>query len=104
MNGNYHKAEEKNYYWMTTPEDINVEIIPYIGRTYGLTLCEMQVLRHVANGLTLSRLSKICLRSIKTLSAQKRSAYSKIGISTDVELVHYIYWLHAQSFKLTNGC
>ncbi|WP_370608161.1 hypothetical protein [Citrobacter meridianamericanus] len=37
--------------------------------------------------------SKILHKSPKTISTQKLAAYKKIGVKTDAELIHYLYWL-----------
>lgn len=57
---------------------------------------EVKVLQQIAFGVSLNELSKSCFRSVKTLSSHKRNAFKKIGINTDAELIHYVYWLYAQ--------
>ncbi|EAA8097580.1 spore gernimation protein GerE, partial [Salmonella enterica subsp. enterica serovar Enteritidis] len=43
---------------------------------------------YVAAGLSVKSCSNLLDRNIKTISTQKRSAYKKMDITTDVELIH----------------
>lgn len=47
---------------------------------------EREVLRCCLEGLTLTQISEKFSRSIKTVSAQKRAAYRKLGIQNDCQL------------------
>ncbi|WP_321847737.1 response regulator transcription factor [Burkholderia diffusa] len=51
-----------------------------------LTLREREVLRCFATGMSVSDIAAKFRRSPKTISAQKQSAYRKLGIRTDFEL------------------
>ncbi|EIX7381517.1 hypothetical protein MK627_001400 [Salmonella enterica] len=42
---------------------------------------------HIARSVSV----KSDARSCKTRSSQKRSAYRKIGVTNDIELIHYLY-------------
>lgn len=54
--------------------------------TTTLTLREREVLRCCLDGLSVTDISAKFSRSIKTISAQKQSAYRKLGLRTDHEL------------------
>lgn len=54
--------------------------------TTTLTLREREVLRCCLDGLSVTDISAKFSRSIKTISAQKHSAYRKLGLRTDHEL------------------
>ncbi len=47
---------------------------------------EREVLRCCLDGMSVSQISRKFLKSTKTISGQKQSAYRKLGIRTDVEL------------------
>ncbi|QTD31480.1 LuxR C-terminal-related transcriptional regulator [Pseudomonas fluorescens] len=51
-----------------------------------LSLREREVLRMYISGKTVTQIAKILSRSLKTVSAQKLSAYRKLGLRSDVEL------------------
>jgi DNA-binding NarL/FixJ family response regulator len=51
-----------------------------------LTLREREVLRCCLDGLSVTNIATKFSRSIKTISAQKQSAYRKLGLRTDHEL------------------
>lgn len=51
-----------------------------------LTLREREVLRCCLDGLSVTKIAQKFSRSIKTISAQKQSAYRKLGVRTDNEL------------------
>jgi DNA-binding NarL/FixJ family response regulator len=56
---------------------------------YGASLLsprEQEVLRCCLDGMSVTQISRKFLRSIKTISGQKRSAYRKLGIHNDSEL------------------
>lgn len=55
----------------------------------GLTQREIEVLRLFVSGLTVKQITEQLNRSKQTVSAQKRSAMKKLGISTDSELFKY---------------
>ncbi|HCJ7760349.1 TPA: EAL domain-containing protein [Citrobacter freundii] len=58
---------------------------------HALSLRETEVLILLARGQSLSELARETNRSTKTCSVQKRSAYRKMGIRSDVEFMHYLY-------------
>ena len=68
--------------------------------SYALSICaiehklsatELKIISFIANGVSLTEVSPITQRSIKTLSTHKRSAYVKIGVESDVGFIHYLY-------------
>lgn len=58
-----------------------------LAKKFDLTLSE-KVIYYVAAGLSVKSCSNLLDRNIKTISTQKRSAYKKMDITTDVELMH----------------
>lgn len=47
---------------------------------------EREVLRCCLDGMSVSQISRKFMRSMKTISGQKQSAFRKLGVSTDAEL------------------
>ncbi|MBA1242455.1 response regulator transcription factor [Pseudomonas japonica] len=62
------------------------EPVAALVNTTTLTLREREVLRCCLDGLSVTDISSKFSRSIKTISAQKQSAYRKLGLRTDHEL------------------
>lgn len=60
-------------------------------RRHALSLRETEVLVQLARGRPLFDLARQTSRSHKTCSVQKRSAYRKIGVTNDVDFMHYLY-------------
>jgi two-component system, NarL family, captular synthesis response regulator RcsB len=55
-----------------------------------LTPREVDVLRAYARGLSLAEVSQLMIRSIKTISRQKRSAMLKLGLRNDAQFYQYL--------------
>lgn len=55
-----------------------------------LTLSEIEVLRLISRGLSVTQISNRLLRSKKTVSTHKRRAMSKLGLSDDLSLALYL--------------
>jgi two-component system, NarL family, captular synthesis response regulator RcsB len=55
-----------------------------------LSAREAEVMRLLAQGLTVSDVARITHRSVKTISVQKRSAMAKLGIANDQQLFDYV--------------
>ncbi|WFV09252.1 LuxR C-terminal-related transcriptional regulator [Citrobacter freundii] len=76
------------------------KITPYIlflcTKKHRLSPKEIEIIAIIVSGTKFKNHTSSENRSLKTLSAQKRSAYLKIGVSNDVELMHYFYWLSDQ--------
>ncbi|EAY0429222.1 spore gernimation protein GerE [Salmonella enterica] len=68
-------------------------------KKFNLTQCEKKVIYYIAAGLTVKSCSTLLDRNIKTVSTQKRSAYRKMAITTDVELIHLM--LNEFSIEIT---
>jgi two-component system capsular synthesis response regulator RcsB len=51
-----------------------------------LTRSEIDVLKHLLNGMDLQHIAKMKALSIKTVSAHKCNAMRKLGVETDAEL------------------
>ncbi|MFS2199908.1 response regulator [Pseudomonas sp. Pseusp3] len=54
-----------------------------------LSVKELEVVRMLANGMTVSEIAHQVKRSVSTISKQKNMAMLRLGISTDVELFAY---------------
>ncbi|MNP73131.1 Transcriptional regulatory protein RcsB [compost metagenome] len=54
-----------------------------------LSAKEHEVVRMLANGMTVSEIAGLFKRSVSTISKQKNMAMHRLGISTDVELFSY---------------
>lgn len=55
-----------------------------------LSAREAEVMRLLAQGLTVSEVARITHRSVKTISLQKHSAMTKLGIANDQQLFDYV--------------
>ncbi len=51
---------------------------------------ESEVLRLFANGFLVTEIAKKFNRIIKTISSQKKSAMTKLGVDTDIDLLNYL--------------
>ena len=58
-------------------------------RTLTLSMREAEVIRLLAQGLSVSEVARITHRSVKTVSWQKHSAMAKLGIGNDQQLFDY---------------
>lgn len=69
----------------------NMSLIgPRVGHEATLTTAELEVIRLFAShGLTASQIAQRLNRSVKTVSAHKRRAQHKLGLSTNKELFEY---------------
>lgn len=85
-----------------TSEDVTVstitkhmtpELLLRCAHLHRLSPREMEVITLIALGKKLTVSSKNSVRNVKTMSVQKRSAYKKIGVTNDVEFIHYLYCL-----------
>lgn len=70
-------------------------------KKFNLTPCEKKVIYYIAAGLTVKSCSTLLDRNIKTVSTQKRSAYRKMAITTDVELIHLMLNEFSISIEIT---
>jgi two-component system, NarL family, captular synthesis response regulator RcsB len=55
-----------------------------------LSVREAEVMRLLAQGLTVSEVARITHRSVKTISLQKHSAMAKLGLVNDQQLFDYV--------------
>ncbi len=65
-------------------QDASVDVLS------NLTRKELEVLRDLFSGLSVSQIAKKQQRSVKTISAQKVSAMRKLGTSNDHELIMFL--------------
>lgn len=65
---------------------------------------EKIVIGYLLNGLTLSEISIKTVKSIKTISAQKRSVYSKLEVKNDIELIKKMIELQIVSIVSVTEC
>ncbi|EDQ9689798.1 EAL domain-containing protein [Salmonella enterica subsp. enterica] len=83
-------AQLKSY--CTAPHHLPGELLQQSAKRFGLTARETDVMIAVVQGRCADKKSGMNSHvSPKTFSAQKRSAYRKMGVSSDVELLHYLY-------------
>ncbi|EGC4270891.1 hypothetical protein JNC30_004674 [Salmonella enterica] len=75
-------------------ERISVNMVPLCTVLHRLTPAESRALILTIKGQKLREQARECYRSARTLSAQKRSAYGKMRIRSDIEFIHYLYWLN----------
>lgn len=54
------------------------------------TVKELEVLRMLASGMTVSKIAEHTNRSIKTISTQKKRAMTKLGLESDSAIYEYI--------------
>lgn len=54
-----------------------------------LSLKELEVVRLLANGMSVTQVASYLNRSVKTISTQKTNAMQKLGLKSDSELFHY---------------
>jgi two-component system, NarL family, captular synthesis response regulator RcsB len=59
-------------------------------RVQALSVREAEVMRLLAQGLTVSEVARVTHRSVKTISLQKHSAMTKLGIANDQQLFDYV--------------
>lgn len=52
---------------------------------------EVEVLRLYAEGLSVTEIAEQLKRSVKTVSGQKKSAFNKLGVGHDAELIRYAF-------------
>ena len=55
-----------------------------------LTKSELSVLRLLSSGYSLTAIASMANKSVKTISAQKRSAMRRVGVENDQELYEYL--------------
>lgn len=69
------------------------EIVPKAARgvTPSLSAREIEVIRLIARGLTVSEIAELTHRSVKTVSSQKITAMKKLGAGSDLDLYKYIH-------------
>lgn len=72
---------------------MNRYIIRHCAELNGLTPSEAAVIYAVSKGMKLKDIAGQKNVNIKTISIQKRSAFRKMGVNSDVEFIHYIYSL-----------
>lgn len=56
--------------------------------TYGLTAAEAEIAAALADGARAPQIAESRNVSMNTLRAQRRTAYSKLGVADQVDLVH----------------
>lgn len=71
------------------PTDVKTPNIALGDRLSALTLKEFEVLRMFVSGQSVSEIARSLSRSVKTISAQKKSAMRKFEVHSDQELMTY---------------
>lgn len=68
---------------------LNESGIMEYGVNIQLTPKESEVVRLLANGMSVTQVAEYLHRSIKTISTQKKSAMQRLGLQSDSDLFHY---------------
>lgn len=87
------KVQQKIEYHQHALKKITPYVVFLCAKRHKLSPKELEVIAIIASGSKFSDVARTENRSTKTLSAQKRTAYLKIGVRSDVDFLHYIYWL-----------
>ncbi|MBV6322446.1 response regulator transcription factor [Duganella sp. HSC-15S17] len=66
-----------------------------------LSASEVEVLRHVATGLSVTQVAERLSRSKKTISTHKRSAMAKLGLADDLSLALFLKEKFDQGYNLS---
>ena len=77
------------YIGETVRELLNEQGINQYAIPVELSLKELEVVRLLANGMSVTQVASYLHRSVKTISTQKTNAMQKLGLKSDSELFHY---------------
>ncbi|AAN57409.1 response regulator transcription factor [Shewanella oneidensis MR-1] len=77
------------YIGETVHELLNEQGINQYAIPVELSLKEIEVVRLLANGMSVTQVASYLNRSVKTISTQKTNAMQKLGLKSDSELFHY---------------
>lgn len=77
------------YIGETVRELLNEQGINQYKISVELSLKEIEVVRLLANGMSVTQVASYLHRSVKTISTQKTNAMQKLGLKSDSELFHY---------------
>ena len=77
------------YIGETVRELLNEQGINQYVTPVELSLKELEVVRLLANGMSVTQVASNLHRSVKTISTQKTNAMQKLGLKSDSELFHY---------------
>ncbi|MGW7677881.1 response regulator [Shewanella sp. S23-S33] len=77
------------YIGETVRELLNEQGINQYVTPVELSLKELEVVRLLANGMSVTQVASYLHRSVKTISTQKTNAMQKLGLKSDSELFHY---------------
>ena len=77
------------YIGETVRELLNEQGINQYATPVELSLKEIEVVRLLANGMSVTQVASYLHRSVKTISTQKTNAMQKLGLKSDSELFHY---------------
>lgn len=77
------------YIGETVRELLNEQGINQYSTPIELSLKEIEVVRLLTNGMSVTQVASYLNRSVKTISTQKTNAMQKLGLKSDSELFHY---------------
>lgn len=80
-------SSNKNNFFSFISRMMSPVVLQQCSQFHNLTPRETEMVSLIARCVS----DKTDVRSSKTRSCQKRSAYKKIGVTSDVELIHYLY-------------
>ncbi len=84
---------------LESDREISVLSTPNLSQLNALTSRELEVLHHVAKGMTTAEIAKHLARSPKTIENQINSAHTKLGTHSRSQLVRYACERGIQSFS-----
>lgn len=95
--------KKENELIMFFRDSIENDLFLYCACMHELSSAESDIVKELLKGRTTREISKIRHISPKTVSVQKRSAFRKMRINSDIELVHYFYFLKRKLKNITDA-
>lgn len=68
-------------------------LLSYCARLHRLSSGEEYVITMLVQGVSPAEIASMRETNIKTISTLKRNAFLKLKVSSDIELIHYMYFL-----------
>ena len=86
-----HVINKSGCYFSSSFRYLNFPFMKTRERTNMLTLKELEVIRLFSQGYSLADIAKRQNRTISTVSTQKNNAMRRLGVTSNIELIHYAY-------------
>jgi len=87
----HHVINKSGCYFSSSFRYLNFPFMKTRERTNMLTLKELEVIRLFSQGYSLADIAKRQNRTISTVSTQKNNAMRRLGVTSNIELIHYAY-------------